>query len=111
MAAALLAAGPAHARTLGLDQWWVDAVPEELRGRAMTLLGTGLTALQGIGMAPAGLAAEFLPVHQVVAGAGLLGTGVVLLLLAEVRASGAVRAPAAAEGDVRPRSETGPAAK
>ncbi|MFJ2819751.1 MFS transporter [Streptomyces toxytricini] len=111
VAVALLAAGLAHAHTLGLDQWWVDAVPEELRGRAMTLLGTGLMALQGVGMALAGLAAEFLPVHQVVAGAGLLGTGVVLLLLAEVRASGAVGGPAAPEGDVRPRSETGPAAK
>uniref|UniRef100_A0AAU2JV19 MFS transporter n=1 Tax=Streptomyces sp. NBC_00049 TaxID=2903617 RepID=A0AAU2JV19_9ACTN len=100
---ALLLAGLAHAYTLGLDQWYVDAVPEDLRGRAMTLLSTGLMTLQGVGMALAGLAAEFLPVHAVVAGSGALGTVVVLLLLAELRA--AVRQ---GEG---PRSETGPAAK
>ncbi|MFD6971799.1 MFS transporter [Streptomyces sp. NPDC059979] len=84
---ALLLAGLAHAYTLGLDQWYVDAVPDELRGRAMTLLSTGLMTLQGVGMALAGLAAEFLPVHAVVTGAGILGTAVVLLLLAELRAA------------------------
>lgn len=85
--AALLLAGLAHAHTLGLDQWYVDAVPDGLRGRAMTLLSTGLMTLQGVGMALAGLAAEFRPVHEVVTGAGVLGTGVVLLLLAELRAA------------------------
>ncbi|WP_371588464.1 MFS transporter [Streptomyces virginiae] len=85
--AALLLAGLAHAHTLGLDQWYVDAVPDELRGRAMTLLSTGLMTLQGVGMALAGLAAEFRPVHEVVTGAGFLGTGVVLLLLAELRSA------------------------
>ncbi|MGW6846803.1 MFS transporter [Streptomyces sp. NPDC054958] len=85
--AALLLAGLAHAYTLGLDQWYVDAVPDELRGRAMTLLSTGLMTLQGVGMALAGLAAEFRPVHEVVTGAGILGTGVVLLLLAELRSA------------------------
>ncbi|MFG2980781.1 MFS transporter [Streptomyces sp. NPDC048258] len=102
---ALLLAGLAHAYTLGLDQWYLDAVPEELRGRAMTLLGTGLMTLQGVGMALAGLAAEFLPVHQVVTGSGILGTAVVLLLLVELRACAR-----AAERE-RPRSETGLAAK
>ncbi|MFD3697802.1 MFS transporter [Streptomyces sp. NPDC058646] len=100
---ALLLAGLAHAHSLGLDQWWVDAVPAELRGRAMTLLSTGLMTLQGVGMALAGLAAEFAPVHVVVTGSGILGTAVVLLLLAELRA-------AAREG-AGPRSETGVAAK
>ncbi|MFJ8014195.1 MFS transporter [Streptomyces sp. NPDC096339] len=96
---ALLFAGLAHAHTLGLDQWYVDAVPEELRGRAMTLLSTGLMTLQGAGMALAGLAAEFLPVHEVVAASGALGTVVVLLLLAELRASARPRGG--------PRNETG----
>lgn len=86
--AALVLAGLAHAYTLGLDRWYVDAVPEELRGRAMTLLSTGLMTLQGVGMALAGVAAEFFPVHVVVTGAAVLGTGVVLLLLAEVRGTG-----------------------
>ncbi|MEU6869010.1 MFS transporter [Streptomyces sp. NPDC046876] len=89
--AALLAAGLAHAYTLGLDQWYVDAVPEELRGRAMTLLSTGLMTSQGVGMALAGLAAEFLPVHQVVTAAALLGTAVTLLLLAQLRSTAAPR--------------------
>lgn len=95
----LVLAGLAHAYTLGLDQWYVEAVPEELRGRAMTLLTTGLMTLQGVGMALAGVAAEFLPVHVVVVATSVLGTGVVLLLLAEVRRT---------DG---PRRETHPAAK
>lgn len=101
--AALLLAGLAHAYTLGLDQWYVAAVPDELRGRAMTLLSTGLMTLQGVGMALAGLAAEFLPVHVVVTGAAVLGTAVVLLLLAELRSAG--------PQDGGPKDETGPAVK
>lgn len=101
--AALLLAGLAQAHTLGLDQWWVDAVPAGERGRAMTLLSTGLMTLQGVGMALGGLAAEFLPVHVVVTGSGVLGTTVVLLLLAALRAAG--------PGGSGPRRETGMAAK
>lgn len=104
---ALVLAGLSHAYTLGLDQWYVEAVPEELRGRAMTLLSTGLMTLQGVGMALAGVAAEFLPVHVVVASAAVLGTGAVLLLLAEVRRTDG-GADAGANG---PRRETDPAAK
>ncbi|MGP3688537.1 MFS transporter [Streptomyces sp. IBSNAI002] len=100
---ALLLAGLAQAYTLGLDRWYLEAVPEEVRGRAMTLLSTGLMTLQGVGMALAGLAAEFLPVHQVVTGAGVLGTAVVLVLLAELRATAPERE--------QPRSETGLAVK
>ncbi|MET9606162.1 MFS transporter [Streptomyces sp. NPDC006512] len=86
---ALLLTGLAHAYTLGLDRMFVDAVPEELRGRAMTLLGTGLMTFQGVGMALAGLAAEFFPVHAVVTGAAVLAAAVVLLLLAGLRAASA----------------------
>lgn len=81
----LVLTGLASAYTLGLDQWYVDAVPEELRGRAMTLMTAGMMTVQGVGMALAGLAAEFFPVHQVVAGSAVVGTGCLLLLLAEVR--------------------------
>ncbi|MET9321567.1 MFS transporter [Streptomyces sp. NPDC003038] len=121
--AALLLAGLAHAHTPGLDQWYVDAVPEEMRGRAMTLLSTGLMTLQGVGMALAGVAAEFLPVHVVVAGSGALGTVVVLLLLAELRAAApqkeeegqepkeAGEAGEAGEGEKGPKCETDPAVK
>ncbi|MFJ6793674.1 MFS transporter [Streptomyces sp. NPDC091268] len=95
----LVVAGLAHAYTPGLDQWFVEAVPEELRGRAMTLFGTGVMTLQGVGMAAAGVAAEFLPVHVVVAAAGAIGTGVVVALLAAVRRT-----------DGPPAARTGPAA-
>ncbi|CAM5460450.1 hypothetical protein SVIOM74S_03868 [Streptomyces violarus] len=54
--AALALAGMGAAYVIGLDQWFVDAVPPELRGRAMTLLTAGLMTIQGAGMALAGLA-------------------------------------------------------
>ncbi|GAA0474548.1 MFS transporter [Streptomyces sp. NPDC046215] len=67
-------AGTGVAYTLGLDQWFIAAVPEELRGRAMTLQTAGVMTIQGLGMALAGAAAEFAPAHFVVAGTGALGT-------------------------------------
>ncbi|MFE3824357.1 MFS transporter [Streptomyces sp. NPDC059092] len=85
---ALVLAGAGAAYVIGLDQWFVAAVPEELRGRAMTLLTAGLMTIQGFGMAAAGLAAEFLPVHQVVAGAGAIGTLCCLVLVREVHRTG-----------------------
>ncbi|MFD5894696.1 MFS transporter [Streptomyces sp. NPDC060366] len=82
---ALALSGVGAVYVIGLDQWFVDAVPDELRGRAMTLMTAGLMTVQGVGMALAGLAAEFLPVHQVVAGAGVIGTVCSVLLVYEVR--------------------------
>ncbi|MGW6533264.1 MFS transporter [Streptomyces venezuelae] len=84
---ALALAGAGSAYTLGLDRWFVDAVPDELRGRAMTVLTAGLMTIQGLGMALAGLAAEFFAVSTVVAGAGVLGTVCCLLLVAQVRST------------------------
>ncbi|MFF3760213.1 MFS transporter [Streptomyces sp. NPDC002185] len=95
-AVALFLAGATGAYTLGLDAWFVAAVPEEQRGRAMTLMTAGMMTVQGVGMAGAGIAAEFAPVHTVVAGTGVLGT---LCLLA---AAAELRAPAP-----RPKGETG----
>jgi hypothetical protein len=69
----LLAAGAGSAYTLGLDQWFVRAVPEELRGRAMTVLSAGLMTIQGVGMTLAGVAAEVVGVRVAVAGAGAVG--------------------------------------
>ncbi|SDJ76221.1 MFS transporter [Streptomyces indicus] len=85
----LVLAGAGGAYVLGLDQWFVATVPEELRGRAMTLMTAGLMTVQGAGMALAGLAAEFWPVHQVVTGAGVLGTALSVLLVWEARRAGA----------------------
>ncbi|MYY02210.1 MFS transporter [Streptomyces sp. SID4913] len=92
-AVALVLAGAGSAYVIGLDQWFVAAVPDELRGRAMTLLTAGLMTLQGVGMALAGLAAEFFPVHRVVAGAGVVGTLCLLLLVAEVRRTAPASVP------------------
>lgn len=82
---ALVFAGAGAAYVIGLDQWFVQAVPEHLRGRAMTVLTAGLMTVQGLGMALAGVAAEFFPVHQVVAYSGVAGTACTLLVVAEVR--------------------------
>ncbi|MFD0368966.1 MFS transporter [Streptomyces sp. NPDC127114] len=86
-AAALLLAGATAAYTLGLDAWFVAAVPGDRRGRAMTLMSAGMMTAQGVGMAAAGLAAEFAAVHTVVAGAGVLGTLGAVLLALQVRAT------------------------
>lgn len=84
---ALVLAGAGSAYTLGVDRWFVDAVPEELRGRAMTVHTAGLMTIQGVGMGLAGLAAEFFAVSTVVTAAGALGTVCCLALAAEVRAT------------------------
>lgn len=81
----LVVSGAGAAYTLGLDQWFVRAVPEELRGRAMTLLTAGLMTFQGVGMALAGVAAELVGAAGAVAGAGALGTVCCVLLAREVR--------------------------
>ncbi|MGV9787839.1 MFS transporter [Streptomyces sp. NPDC003435] len=70
----LVLAGACSAYTLGLDQWFVRAVPEELRGRAMTLLSAGLMTIQGVGMALAGAVAEVIGVRGAVVAAGVAGT-------------------------------------
>ncbi|MDX5567533.1 MFS transporter, partial [Streptomyces sp. ID05-04B] len=64
----LVVAGAGSAYTLGLDQWIVRDVPQELRGRAMTLLTAGLMTCQGVGMALAGAAAELAGVAWTVTG-------------------------------------------
>lgn len=84
----LVLSGVSAAGLIGLDRWFVEAVPEELRGRAMTLMTAGLMTAQGVGMALAGLAAEFWPVHHVVAGAGVLGTACCAVTVVRARRRG-----------------------
>lgn len=88
----LAVAGAGSAYTLGLDQWLVRAVPDEVRGRAMTLLTAGLMTFQGVGMALAGVAAELVGVRATVAGAGVLGTVCCAALALEARRTEAGRA-------------------
>ncbi|MCH6162697.1 MFS transporter [Streptomyces marispadix] len=99
--AALLVAGTGVAYTLGLDRWFFDAVPEELRARAMTVMTAGLMSVQGLGMAAGGVAAEFMPPHWAIVAAGGLGTVCVLAAVGAVRAAGAVPAAPDAEGSAR----------
>ncbi|MFJ9742473.1 MFS transporter [Streptomyces sp. NPDC101166] len=94
----LVLAGAGSAYTLGLDQWLVRAVPEGLRGRAMTLLTAGLMTVQGVGMALAGVAAEFAGVTAAVTGAGVLGTVCCAALAWEARRAGAAGLPSPAPG-------------
>ncbi|MGH3314277.1 MAG: MFS transporter [Streptomyces sp.] len=86
--ATLFVAGSGFAYTLGLDRWFFDAVPEELRARAMTVMSAGLMTAQGMGMAVGGLAAEFMPPHWAVVGAGVVGTCCVLAAVRAVRRTG-----------------------
>ncbi|MEU5308885.1 MFS transporter [Streptomyces sp. NPDC021562] len=81
----LALAGAGSAYTLGLDQWFVRAVPQELRGRAMTVLSAGLMTIQGVGMALAGVAAEAVGVRATVAGAGAVGAVCCCALAAAAR--------------------------
>ncbi|MFC8346820.1 MFS transporter [Streptomyces sp. NPDC057280] len=96
----LFLSGAGSAYTLGLDQWFVRAVPEVLRGRAMTLLTAGLMTIQGVGMALAGVVAEFAGVAWTVAGAGVVGAVGCAVLAAEARRTGE-------EAAARPNAKTG----
>lgn len=92
-----VATGCGMSYSLGLDQWFIAAVPEELRGRAMTLLTAGLMTAQGLGMAAAGAVAEVAPVHLVVTAAGVSGTVCSLLVVVMVRRGNAPGRPARLE--------------
>lgn len=65
--------GAASAYHLVANTTFVRAVPDSSRGQAFGLAVTALRVSQGIGVALAGVAAETLAVHQVVAAAGALG--------------------------------------
>ncbi|WP_078878465.1 MFS transporter [Streptomyces sp. NBRC 110035] len=83
----LVVCGFGFTYAMGLDQRVLDATPEELRGRALTITMAGLMIGQGVGFAAAGATAEFLPAHLVVAGAGVLGlAGVVVCARAPLAA-------------------------
>lgn len=77
----MLLTGLCAAYTLGMDRWFAHAVPETVRGQAMTLLGAGIMTLQGLGMAVGGAVATLVPPYLVICVAGLLGTMSVVLVL------------------------------
>ncbi|MFD5398806.1 MFS transporter [Streptomyces sp. NPDC127097] len=69
----------------GVDRWFVAAVPEELLGRAMTVMQAGRMTLMGLAMGLAGAAAEYAPLRVVMPAAGVLGAVCVLAVIFEVR--------------------------
>jgi MFS family permease len=85
--ALLLLTGLCAAYTLGMDQWFVQAVPVPMRGSAMSLLGAGLMTLQGLGVAAGGAVAAVIPPYAVICAAGAIGTACTVAVLRSVRAT------------------------
>jgi MFS family permease len=85
--ALMLLTGLCAAYTLGMDQWFVQAVPETMRGSAMSLLGAGLMTLQGLGVAAGGALAGWIAPYAVICAAGAIGTACVIAILRSVRAT------------------------
>ncbi|MGI5323784.1 MFS transporter [Actinomadura nitritigenes] len=81
----MLLTGLCAGYTLGIDKWFVQAVAENVRGRAMSLLGAGIMTFQGLGMAAGGAVAAAVPPYRVICAAGLLGTVSVLGVRRAVR--------------------------
>ncbi|GGU13617.1 MFS transporter [Lentzea flava] len=102
--------GAASAYHLVANTTFVRAVPDSSRGQAFGLAVTALRVSQGVGVALAGVAAETLAVHHVVAAAGALGVlaagGSALLW----RFSGPTRsdAPTRSDGSGRSDERDGP---
>jgi MFS family permease len=104
----MLLIGLCAAYTLGMDRWFVEEVPEQMRGRAMSLMGAGIMTLQGIGMTAGGAVAEWVPPYAVICGGGVLGTLSVLAVLRSVRRTRVAVPGAAAGGPVAPGSTKAP---
>ena len=80
-AAALLAlSGLGWAYSIGLDQRLLEATPERLRGRTLSLAASGLMLANGLGFAAAGAAAELASPWAVIVASGLAGLLAVALL-------------------------------
>jgi MFS family permease len=77
--------GVGSCNSLGRDSLFIDAIPPELRARALAIDGSGLMVVQGIGFALWGGLAEFLPLRTTIAIAGGVG---VLIIAALARGPG-----------------------
>jgi predicted MFS family arabinose efflux permease len=76
----LALSGLGWAYSIGLDQRLLDATPEHLRGRTLSLATSGLMLANGLGFAAAGAAAEFADPQAVIVASSLAGLLVVALL-------------------------------
>lgn len=103
----LVLTGVSIAYNFGVDRWFVAAVPDELLGQAMTVMQAGRMTIMGLGMGAAGVAAEYAPLWVVMPAGGVVGVVSVLLVVAEVRRTGAHRpAPAGLPGAARAAGAT-----
>ncbi|MEU7185176.1 MFS transporter [Streptomyces sp. NPDC045369] len=87
----LVLTGTGIAYNFGVDRWFMTAVPDALLGQAMTVMQAGRMTIMGLGMAAAGLAAEYAPLRAVMPAGGVVGVVAVGLVVREVRRN-AVRA-------------------
>jgi predicted MFS family arabinose efflux permease len=87
-AMALLAlSGLGWSYSIGLDQRLLDATPEHLRGRTLSLTTSGLMVANGLGFAAAGAAAELAAPQAVIVASSLAGLVAVTLLARPVTRS------------------------
>jgi predicted MFS family arabinose efflux permease len=78
--ALLVLSGLGWAYSIGLDQRLLEATPQHLRGRTLSLTTSGLMVANGLGFAAAGAAAELASPRTVIVTSGLAGLLVVTLL-------------------------------
>jgi MFS family permease len=76
----LVLSGMGLAHHLGLDQLLMDAAPEPVVGRALSIQTAGLMFWQGIGFAVAGSAAQLVPPPVVIMAGAVVGLVIVPLL-------------------------------
>lgn len=85
--ALLVLSGLGWAYSIGLDQRLLEATPEHLRGRSLTLATSGLMLANGLGFAAAGAAGEFASPQAVIVTSGLAGLLTVTLLARPITAN------------------------
>jgi hypothetical protein len=85
--ALLVLSGLGWAYSIGLDQHLLEATPDHLRGRTLTLTTSGLMLANGLGFAAAGAAAEFASPQAVIVASGLAGLLTVTLLAHPITAN------------------------
>src|SRR4029453_7203281 len=100
--ALLVLSGLGWAYSIGLDQRLLEATPQPLRARTLTLAPSGLMLANGLGFAAAGAAAEFASPQAVIVASALAGLLAVTLLARPITASlrQAARPPSAAAHQV-----------
>lgn len=93
LALLLAVSGLGWGHDAGLAQAWLAALPAELRGRGLTIAGSGAMLTQAGGFALGGAAADLLAPHLVVAAAGVVGLAAGGGVLLALRRAGGLSGP------------------